>query len=44
MNKEEITTIIREKIQARFPGVQGLSLEILLAIVQEELLEAGYPT
>ncbi len=39
MNKEEITAIIRERIQAKakFFGLQESALEILLEIVREEL-------
>ncbi len=42
MNEEEIDAVIRERIQAKFLGIQEPSLEILFEIVREELLkEAG---
>ena len=39
MTKTEINDIVKERIQAKFPDVQEQSLEILLAIVREELLK-----
>ncbi len=39
-NETEIIAFMTERIQAKFPGVQGLSLEILLILVLEELLAA----
>ena len=32
---------MKGRIQAKFPGAQGLSLEILLAILRDELLKEG---
>ena len=39
MNEEEIDDVIRERIKAKFFGIQEPSLKILFEIVREELLK-----